>query len=324
MTKIIAMGSALVDIITMLDNDLTLKKLNIPKGSMQLVDSETSKKIQEEIKDFKQSLECGGSAANTIRALAKLGVETGYLGKTGDDNLGNFYISNMRECGVNPTIIKGKSPTGVALSLVSKDSERTFATYLGASSELKPEDITDSIFDGFDILHIEGYLVFNHELITKAIVTAKNKGLKVSLDMASYNVVADNLDFLKELVKNHVDILFANEEEAKIFTGEQPQIALQKISELCNIAIVKVGEQGSYIKQGDYIHQEKALKITPIDSTGAGDYFAAGFLYGISQKFSLDKCAKAGTILAGNVMEFIGPILDEKRWIIVKNELKNF
>ena len=322
MMKIIAMGSALVDIMTMLDSDLALEKLNLPKGSMQLIDAETSKKIQKETKKFKQTIECGGSAANTIRALARLNVKTSYLGKTGEDDLGNFYISNLKECGVCPTIIKSKTPTGVAFAFVSKDSERTFATYLGAASELKPEDIMDSIFDGFDILHIEGYLVFNHDLIRKAIVTAKNKGLKISLDMASYNVVADNLEFLKDLIKNYVDIVFANEEEAKAFTGEQPKEALYTISEFCDIAVVKVGEHGSYVKNGDYIHHEKSLKINPVDSTGAGDYFAAGFLYGIVRGFSLDKCAKIGTILAGNVMEFVGPILDEDRWTLINNEKK--
>ncbi|MDR2009416.1 MAG: adenosine kinase [Bacteroidales bacterium] len=321
MAKIIAMGSALVDVITLLEDDDTLNRLSLPKGSMQLVDANTSAQIESQIRDLNQNLTCGGSAANTIRALAKLGIKTGYLGKTGIDRFGDFFEKNMHECGVVPHIIKSETSTGVALALVSKDSERTFATYLGAASELSADDILPTTFTDFDILHIEGYLVFNHELIEKAIQTAKENGLKISLDMASYNIVKENLEFLRYLTEKYVDILFANEEEAKAFTGKEPEEALEIISHICDIAVVKIGSEGSFVKKGNYIHQEKALKINPVDSTGAGDYYAAGFLYGLVNNWDLSKCAKAGTILAGNVMEFIGPALTEERWRIVKENI---
>jgi sugar/nucleoside kinase (ribokinase family) len=322
MAKIIAMGSALVDVMTLLESDEILENLFLPKGSMQLVDAQTSKQIEQQIKDLPQSLECGGSAANTIRTLARLGIDTGYLGKIGPDRIGQFFAKNMQETGVSPKLIQSQTPTGTAIALVSKDSERTFATHLGAASELTADDITESIFKGFDFLHIEGYLVFNHQLIKKSIEIAKSQGLKVSLDMASYNIVKENLDFLKYLVEKYVDVIFANEEEAKAFTEHEPEKALEIISEMSDIAVVKVGKDGSYIKRGNYIHKEPALKIKPIDSTGAGDFYAAGFLFGLVNDWSLDKCAKAGTILAGNVMEFIGPTLSEERWEFVKKAIE--
>ena len=322
MAKIIAMGSALVDILTLLEDDIVLHELSLPKGSMQLVDASRSNHIQNYIKNIPHTLTCGGSAANTIRCLAKLGIQTGYLGKIGNDRIGDFFANNMAETGVISKLIKTDTPTGNATALISKDSERTFATYLGAASELSPDDITPSLFEDFDILHIEGYLVFNHDLIEKAIQMAKENGLKVSIDMASYNIVEENLDFLKYLTEKYVDILFANEEEAKAFTGKEPEEALEAISHVCDIAVVKVGKEGSFVKKGNYIHQEGTLNINPIDSTGAGDYYAAGFLYGLVHNWPLDKCAKAGTIMAGNVMEFIGPALSEERWKIVHPQIR--
>ncbi len=321
MAKIIAMGNALVDIMTMLDDDQVLNNLNLPKGSMQLVDAETSKKVQEFTEHLSKSLASGGSAANSIRSLATLGTKTGYLGKIGRDKMGEFFAKDMINTGVTPKLIKTDTPTGIAVALVSKDSERTFATYLGAAAELTPEDITPEIFEGFDILHVEGYLIFNNELIEKTMQTAKECGLTVSLDMASYNIVDANLEFLKYLTEKYVDILFANEEEAKSFTGKEPEEALEMISKICNIAIVKVGKNGSYVKKGDFKHEEGVIKVKPIDSTGAGDNYAAGFLYGITNNWDLAKCAKAGAILAGNVIEVIGTTMDEKRWENIKQEI---
>lgn len=322
MAKIIAMGNALVDIMTMLNDDQVLDNLNLPKGSMQLVDLETSKKVQEFTGDLSKSLASGGSAANTIRSMAVLGAQTGYLGKIGRDEMGKFFAQDMLKTGVTPKLIETDTPTGIAVALVSKDSERTFATHLGAAAELTPEDITSEIFDGFDILHVEGYLIFNNELIEKAMQTAKECGLTVSLDLASYNVVEANLEFLKYLVDKYVDILFANEEEAKAFTGKEPEEALEMISKVCDIAIVKVGEDGSFIKKGIFKHEEGVIRVKPIDSTGAGDNYAAGFLYGIMNNWDLAKCAKAGAILAGNVIEVIGATMDEKRWERIKTEIK--
>lgn len=321
MAKIIAMGNALVDIMTMLQSDEVLDNLNLPKGSMQLVDQETSKKVQEETSNLEKSLASGGSAANTIRSLATLGAKTGYLGKIGKDEMGEFFTNDMINTGVKPTLIKSETPTGLAVALVSEDSERTFATHLGAAAELTPEDITADIFEGYDILHVEGYLIFNNDLIEKAMQTAKECGVTVSLDLASYNVVEANLDFLKYLVDKYVDILFANEEEAKAFTGAEPEEALEMIAKICDIAIVKVGEYGSFVKKGLIKHQEGVIKVKPIDSTGAGDNYAAGFLYGIINNWDLAKCARAGAILSGNVIEVIGATMDEKRWDNIKSEI---
>jgi len=195
MSKIIGIGNALVDIMTIIESDEILKKLDLPKGSMQLVDFETSAKIQEYTQNLKRSLASGGSAANTIRALAKLGASTAYIGKVGKDDLGKFFEEDISSLGVFSRLIKSDIPTGRAIALISPDSERTFATCLGAASQMQASEINELSFAGYDILHIEGYLVFNNELIETAMIYAKEKGLTISFDMASYNVVSENLEF---------------------------------------------------------------------------------------------------------------------------------
>ncbi|MFK5856323.1 MAG: PfkB family carbohydrate kinase, partial [Bacteroidota bacterium] len=174
----------------------------------------------------------------------------------------------------------------------------------------------------YDILHVEGYLVQNHELLEAILRTAKNNGLKVSIDLASYNVVEDNLDFLKEMVEKYVDIVFANEEEAKAFTGLEPEEALNELSKVTDIAIVKIGKKGSMIKQGDTIVTVDVREIDPIDTTGAGDIYAAGFLYGLVNNLGFKKSGEVGSLLASTVIENIGAKISDGDWQKILKEIK--
>lgn len=314
MAKILGMGNALVDIMTQLDNDTILQDFNLPKGSMQLVDKDHSKKIKDGTTQLKKQLASGGSAANTIHGLAKMGIDAAFFGTIGKDDMGDFFKSDMETSKIDTKLFYGEGDTGVAIALVSPDSERTFAVHLGAAIELAPKHISEDLFNGYDYFHIEGYLVQNHDLIKKAVEVAKAKGLKVSLDLASYNVVESNLDFLKTLVKNYVDIVFANEEEARAFTGQEPREALNTIVMDCEIAVVKTGKQGSLIKQGNKVYEVGIIDVNPIDTTGAGDLYASGFLYGLANGYSLDKCGNIGAVLSGKVIEVIGAKMDKARW----------
>ncbi len=322
MAKIIGLGNALVDIMTQLETDRTLDKFELPKGSMQLVDEAFSKMVVENTVHLKKKQTSGGSAANTIHGLAKLNIDTAFIGKVGEDEFGTFFYDDMLEAGIKPLLLKGENHTGKAIALVSEDSERTFATYLGAAIELVPDDLKIEYFKGFDYLHIEGYLVQNQELIEKAVKMASDNNLKVSLDMASYNIVEANLDFLKRIVAEYVDILFANEEEAKSFTSKEPREALDEIAKIVDIAVVKIGKNGSLIKSDGKDYKVDIIPAKSQDTTGAGDLYAAGFLYGLSKGLSLDKCGKIGTVLGGKVIEGIGAKIDEKRWEEAKNMIK--
>jgi sugar/nucleoside kinase (ribokinase family) len=320
--KILGMGNALVDIMTRLKDDQILEQMNLPKGTMQLVNREFIWQILDKTVSLSKSLSSGGSAANTIHGLANLGIETAFMGKVGSDEFGEIFKKDLLLKKINPLIFYGLNETGRAVALVSPEGERTFATFLGAAVELSEDDIDSSIFKGYKYFHIEGYLVQNHHLIEKAVRLAKKNDLLVSLDMASFNVVEANRDFLASIIEEYVDIVFANEEEAKAFTGLPPEKALQSISKDCLIAIVKLGEEGSIIQRKEERYAVPSIKANCIDTTGAGDLYASGFLYGLINNFDLEKCGRLGSLLAGNVIEVLGAKMDENRWNLIHSEIE--
>ena len=319
MDKVLGIGNALVDIMTKLPDDSTLEAFSLKKGSMQLSEKKFSDQINDATIDLEKSQSSGGSAANTIHGLASLGVPTGYIGKVGDDEFGVFFSNDMKAHSIQPFMLKGKTETGRAIALISPDSERTFATYLGAAIELADIDLNANQFRDYKYLHIEGYLVLNQPLMNKAAQLAKENNMKISLDLASFNVVEDNLEFLKEYVKNNVDIVFANEEEAKAFTGKEPEDALNELAEYCEIAVVKVGKNGSLVKSNNTVFKIDPFKAKPIDTTGAGDLYASGFLYGLANKMPLDECGRIGSLCASKVIEVIGSKMSDETW----NEIRS-
>lgn len=316
MKKILGIGNALVDILIRIDDEAILDELNLPRGSMQLVDKERSDEILKRLNHLPHSLAAGGSAANTLHGLGMLGNPGGYIGVIGKDAFGNSFETDMRHAGVEPFLIRSNTETGRAITLITPDSERTFATCLGAAVELSAQDLLQAQPDmlSYQYLHIEGYLVQNHALIRTALELAKSHGLKVSLDLASYNVVEANLGFLREIVERYVDILFANEEEALVFTGLDPEGALHHIGQFCEVSVVKTGEMGSLIKYQDVVTRIGVIPVKPIDTTGAGDLYAAGFLYGHSLGWTTQQCGEAGALLAGNIIEETGAKMPPFRW----------
>jgi sugar/nucleoside kinase (ribokinase family) len=178
-----------------------------------------------------------------------------------------------------------------------------------------------SIFKGYSYFHIEGYLVQNHDLIRLAVELAKEHGLVVSLDMASYNVVEANKEFLLSIISEYVDIVFANEDEARSLTGMEPEEALDELSKLVEIAVVKTGSSGSLVKSGSDTYKIGIIEVTPIDTTGAGDLYASGFLYGLSMGLPLQECGELGARLAGNVIEFMGSKMSAERWENIRRQV---
>jgi len=322
MKRILGIGNALVDVMTLIDNDSILNKFLLPKGSMQLVDGEISAHIKSETTNFKRNLASGGSAANTIHGLAMLGVNTGFIGSVGKDDTGDFFENDMKKAGVKTFLSRRNLITGTAVALISPDSERTFATHLGAAVELESGDLNPEYFKNYDILYLEGYLVINKALVERACEIARINNMKIALDLSSYNVVEAKLADFKEIIEKYVDILFANEDEAKSFTGFAPSEALNSLSMLCDIAIIKVGGDGSIIKRGEEISKIGTIPVQCIDTTGAGDLYASGFLYGYANGLSLDKCGLFGSVLAGHVIEIVGARMDEHRWKKIMEMIK--
>lgn len=318
--SIAGIGSALIDVLIRLEDDQLLDFFGLSKGSMTLVDSNLSKIILESTTGLKRTIETGGSSANTIRAIGQLKGAAGFIGKICDDDMGRFFQTEFGRLKIRTHLLYGDIPTGVAAALISTNSERTFATYLGAASELLADELSSEIFERYDYLHIEGYLVFNHKLIEGVLKLAKSCELKVSLDMASYNVVEANLDFLKYLVASYVDIVFANEEEAKAYTGLDPEDAVCEIARQCEIAVVKTGRKGSLVRSGDTFLQIATPQVESIDTTGAGDVYASGFLYGLANGFSLGNCGKLGSLMASKVIQVPGAKIPDESWSEILQE----
>jgi sugar/nucleoside kinase (ribokinase family) len=313
--KILGMGNALVDVLVRLKSGKTLAELNLAKGSMQLVDVEQRDHIFSKIARLKQEMTAGGSASNTMAALGKIGMEVGFIGKVGFDSYGKFYMNDMKCAGVTSHIIQKPSPSGTATVLITPDRERTFATYLGVSAELSVEDLSEYTFRKYDYFYVEGYMVQNPVLIEKAMRMAKSLGMKIVIDMASYNVVEAHKEFFWELIDKYVDIVFANKEEAKALTGlEDPEAALRMIAGKTNIAVVKLGADGSMAMQGNQVAPMVAMPVQVVDTTAAGDYYAAGFLYGLSQKGSLEYCAMLGSAMSAFIIRVIGTRMNEDQW----------
>ncbi|MFH0867115.1 MAG: adenosine kinase [Bacteroidota bacterium] len=314
MKKVIGIGNALVDLMTRIDNDTLLTDLNLPKGSMQLVDKNISRSIIDKTKNFDRIIASGGSAANTIHGLAKMGIDTGFIGKIGKDEMGDYFRSDMEKNNIKTFLLESDSDSGVAVALVSPDGERTFAVHLGAAVELSASDLSPAFFNGYDMLHIEGYLLQNYSLIETACDLAKKSGLKISLDLASFNVVEAHRDFLTYISKSYADIIFANEDEAKAMTGHQPVDAVNHISEWCDVAVVKIGKDGSLVKTGGELYKIESVKANVVDTTGAGDLYASGFLFGLLNEISINECGRIGSLLGKQVIEQIGAKISDKIW----------
>lgn len=320
--QVIGIGNALVDLLIRIPNDQLINDLALQKGSMQLVDKPFISTVIEKTKGLPKSEACGGSAANAIYGIASLGAQAGFIGTIGNDQFGEIFNNDLKKNNIQPFLTISNIETGIAGTLISPDSERTFTTFLGAAGEISKEQIDEKIIGQYDLFHIEGYLVFNQELIAYAAKKAKELGLRISIDLSSFNVVEANLSFLRDLVKNYVDIVFANEEEAKAFTGKAPLEALEEIAKMADIAIVKIGKNGSLIEAKGTIYEVRAIEANPLDTTGAGDLYAGGFLYGYSKGLNLMKCGEIGALLAGKVIEQIGAKIPDNIWDEIRKKVK--
>jgi len=321
MKQILGIGNALVDVITIMPDDSVLKKFGFPRGSMQLVDDVKSKIIKNGTSSYTRTLASGGSAANTVHGLAMLKTNAGFIGSVGNDETGDFFEKDMKNAGVRTILLRRSSVTGTAVALISPDSERTFATHLGAALELGSDDLKMEYFKPYNILYLEGYLINNRSLVEKACKLAKENNMEIALDLASFNVVEAKLNDFKDVIGKYVDIVFANEEEARAYTGLSPELALKQIGNQCRIAVVKAGKGGSMIMRGEEIIKVGSFPVISKDTTGAGDLYAAGFLYGYANDLPLEKCGVIGSLLAGKVIEIMGARIGYTNWDIIRNQV---
>lgn len=313
---IIGVGSPIIDIIAQVDDNF-VNLIGAEKGGMTLVDEDTFKDLLAKI-PAQSTKTTGGSAGNTVFTLARMGGKTRFLGKTGNCPEGDFFRNHFSLLGGDTSSFKiGSVINGQCLSLVTPDGERTFRTHLGAAMSLAPEEITIADFTGCNHAHIEGYLLFNSDLIIHIFECAKAAKCTISLDLASFDIVKASGSLLAKILKDYVDIVFANETEAAAFTGikEDYSAMAEHLAEYCSIAAVKVGAQGAYIATKNEIVRVAAIPVSNVvDTTGAGDLWAAGFLYAWSRNHSLAKSGEIGSLLGAAVIQIQGSMLPEKMW----------
>ena len=320
--KIIGIGNALLDVLLRLKTDDTLAELNMAKGAMDLVSEEQMVAIQKAQSGLERSEAPGGSVCNTMRALANLGAEVGYIGKIGSDAVGAFYEQAVQKAHVVPYFVHTTGISGCCTVLMSPDGERTMATFLGPAAALDATEISDETLRTYDLLYIEGYLISNEKLFLPILERANKLGVRVALDLSNFNIVNGFKELLQEVIPKYVHILFSNESEAEAYTGLEAQEAIRKIAETVDISVVTVGKEGAWVGSKSEVLQVPALGGKPVDTTGAGDNFAAGFLFGQSVGASLEQSAKIGSVLAGQVIEVVGPQIPDDQWQQIKLKIK--
>lgn len=308
---VVAVGNALVDVLSQVD-DAFVQEQQIEKGVMTLVDELRAVELYAQMPAGIES--SGGSAGNTMAGFASFGGKGGFIAKVADDELGKIFQNDLRNLGIQfdtqPLAIGAK--TGRCLVLVTPDAQRTMNTFLGASVELNADDVDENLISNAQVTYLEGYL-FDKEQAKQAFIkaaeTAHNAGHRVALTLSDpFCVDRHRSDFLR-LVEGHVDILFANEEEIKsLFMQENFEDAMSAVSKHVEIAALTRGEKGAVIlNDGKQITIDAAPVENVIDTTGAGDQFAAGFLYGFTEGKDVETAGKLGALAAAEVIGHMGP-----------------
>jgi sugar/nucleoside kinase (ribokinase family) len=312
---LLAIGNALVDVLSQADEGFITRN-GLEKGAMTLIDTQRAKDLYDLMGQAVQV--SGGSAGNTMAGFASFGGKGAYIGKVAQDNLGDVFRHDMKAQGIHYTtqaLIEG-APTGRCLILVTPDGQRTMNTFLGAAVELSTADIDADLVAASAVTYLEGYLFDPpqaKQAFRLAAKIAREAGRKVALTLSdSFCVGRHRADFL-DLVENHVDIVFGNEDELKsLYELESFEAAVERIKNKCEIAVLTRGKQGSLIISGEQKVMINVNSVKVVDTTGAGDQYAAGFLYGYTQGLELVKCGSLGAEAAAEVIGHMGPRPEKK------------
>lgn len=320
--EVIGIGSAFMDYIIKI-NDEDLEKMNYPKGSWGCIDQKNFKKVIHQ-KENNVITSPGGSGGNVIKGLANLGQKCAVLGKVGEDEEGVLYLKCMENLAVTSLMQKTKIPTAQAICFITPDGQRTMRS-LGSEKDINVDiDLDKSVFSNIKLLHLEGYQLYNAKLFEKSIEYAKKNGAKVSMDLASVEIVKEFKDDLLNILPKYVDIIFANENEAFELTHLNPQEACDFLATFCDVAVVTMGDKGSWAKSGKVKFYTPALSVDDaIDSTGAGDLFASGFLHGYLDNEPLQRCSWIGSLVASKVVQIYGTEIPKDVWAEINQNVKN-
>ena len=315
--ELIGVGNPIMDLLAHVDDAFLTKHVAGVKGGMVLVDDSDIATLVQLINGNVATMP-GGSAANTTLGATNLGLSTTYLGKIGSDITAEHYLKNFTEAGGDGSRFKRAiMPNGRCLSLVTPDGQRTLRTHLGAAMTLDPAEVTVADFQGSRHAHIEGYLLFNPALADKVMASARAAGCTPSIDLASFEVVNVARDWIFAQLREGIDIVFANEDEARALfqRSDDYENFAREFAGFGGIAAVKMGAAGAWIAQSSALHRIEPVKVRNlVDTTGAGDSWAAGFLYGHLRGASLSTSGAIGSILGAETVQHLGAAIPEMHW----------
>lgn len=314
---LIGIGNPIMDLLAHVPESFLTSHVSGEKGGMVLVDDQDIATLVGKI-GSKVAVTPGGSAANATLGATRLGLRSTYVGKIGRDITAEDYLKNFIAAGGDGSRFKRATlPNGRCLSMVTPDGQRTMRTHLGAAMTLSPDEITIEDFKGARHAHIEGYLLFNPALAEKVAATARAAGCTISLELASFEVVNVARDWILGQLKQGVHIVFANEDEIRaLFKKDEPyESQAQRLASFGGIGAVKIGKDGAWVAKGEELCRIQPVKVTHIvDTTGAGDAWAGGFLYGYLRGYSPAAAGALGSALGAECVQHLGPAIPEMHW----------
>lgn len=324
--KIYGIGNTLIDMLCYI-TDKDLSYLGLHKGTMSLIDKERHQELLDYLKDKEITFSAGGSAPNTMITLRQLGVHTTLGGGVGDDELGRVYHEKLKKIGVIDELREQVEPTGTSIILLTEDKERTMNTYLGANRCYNDLNVNIESANEADIFYFTGYMWdtdAQKSAIKKVLQICKKRNILVAFDLADPFAVGRYRQTFLELIENYCDIVFANSEEARyLFDNYDASECCKSMGKLCKIAIVKNGIKGSYISNNGVIVQIPVSgSSSPIDTTGAGDTYAAGFLYGVANGCDVETCGNIASYLAGEIISILGAQFPLEKTAEIKGYIK--
>lgn len=317
--KILGIGAATIDLLITVDDQFMNRHLAVKKGGSNPFKPDAIEHILQQSHSFPKIVP-GGSAANTVRALAKLGEKCAFYTHIGADNYGDQFSQNMHSHGIEQRFKRAPHYfTSHVLCLITPDSQRTF---LGFDQEVTDCSPTKEDFKDIKWVHIEARQLKNGVCVEKILQLCKEGGAKISLDLSSFELVREFKETLLHLIPHYVEIVFCNEDEIRALTGLSPEEGCLALQKLCPIVVVTRGPQGCLVGHQNTLLSIPTFPATPLDTTGAGDLFASGFLYGYLKGYSLFTCALIGNRLGSAVVEVIGAELPEEHWAMIHNFLR--
>lgn len=317
---ILGLGSPCIDLIIPVEEEF-LAKIPGTKGGALMVDFESMNEIIQAAK-IKPRIATGGSCANALKGLTNLGWRCAQLGRIGQDAMGDHYIDYIQKIGMISLLVPTRTPTSRVLCLITPDGQRTMRFFEGASREMSHEFLLPHLYNGVKLVHIEGYALRNGNLVETMMKRSKEAGAQVSFDLSCFELVQEYRETILDLLEKYVDIVFANDDETFALTGLEPMEGALFLKGFCTVSVVLEGANGCWIGSSEGVFHSSAFKAQIIDTTGAGDLFASGFLYGYLKNLPLETCAYFGNLAGHAIVEVSGAELPEERWTELRSVIR--